>query len=79
MTEPKSTPNFARSSRAKPSAPNPAYERSAMNIDTVKPIPHTTQTLAKALHEEPAGSDTMPSLTAIHEKENTPKNLPSRL
>ena len=48
-----------------------------MNIDTVNPIPQTTQTLAKAFHVAPEGSDTTPRRIAIHEKENTPANLPT--
>ena len=63
-TDPTSTPSLAWSRRAAPSAPRPAYERSAMNIDTVNPIPQTTQTLAKAFHVVFAGSFTKFSLTA---------------
>lgn len=77
IAEPKRTPNFASPSNAKPSLPRLTYERSAINIDTVKPIPHTTQTLANDFHEVSAGNDTTPNFTAIQEKENTPKNLPT--
>ena len=48
-----------------------------MNIDTVNPIPHTTQTLANAFHVAPAGNATIFIRTAIHENENTPRNYPT--
>ena len=46
-----------------------------MNIDTVKPIPQTTHTLANAFQVVPAGSETTFILTASHENENTPRNF----
>lgn len=46
-------------------------------MDTVKPIPHTMHTLAKDFQLAPAGKDTHLRRIANHEKENTPKNLPT--
>ena len=77
ITEPTSTPSLACASNAAPSAPRPEYERSAMNIDTVNPIPQTTHTLANAFHVVLAGSWTNLSLIASHENEKTPMNFPS--
>ena len=48
-----------------------------MNIETVKPIPQTTQTLANAFQLVPSGRVTIPARTASHENENTPRNLPT--
>jgi len=48
-----------------------------MNMDTVNPIPHMTQTLAKLFHVAPVGRVTRRNRTANHEKENTPANLPN--
>ena len=64
ITEPQRTPSLASFRRAAPEAPRPAYERSAMNIDTVKPIPQITQTLANAFQVVPSGSLTILALTA---------------
>lgn len=77
ITEPLRTPSFASFRSAAPEAPRPEYERSAMNIETVNPIPQTTQTLAKAFHVVPSGSVTNFALIASHENENTPRNLPA--
>ena len=76
MTEPQSTPNLAWSRSMPPFAPKLAYDKSAMNIDTVKPMPHTTHTLANAFHVAPTGSVTILRRIANHEKEKTPINLP---
>ena len=47
-----------------------------MNIDTVKPIPQITQTLANAFQVVPSGSLTILALTAAQENVYTPMNLP---
>ena len=75
ITEPQRTPSFASLRNAMPAFPKPAYDRSAMNIETVKPIPQTTQTLANDFQSAPAGRLTNLSRTASHEKLNTPRNF----
>lgn len=48
-----------------------------MNIDTVKPMPQTTQMLANEVHDAPDGNDTTLSRIAIQENEKTPRNFPT--
>ena len=48
-----------------------------MNMETVKPMPVSMQTLKKFFQLQPLGSWTNPNLTASQENENTPTNFPT--
>ena len=48
-----------------------------MNMETVKPMPVSMQTLKKFFQLQPWGSWTNPNLTASQENENTPTNFPT--
>ena len=67
IRDPRRIPNLALFKRWAPSAPRAENDRSAMNIETVKPMPHRTQTLAKAFHDVPSGRETNFSFTLSHE------------
>ena len=76
INEPQSTPNLACESIVALFSPIPAYDRSAMKIDTVSPIPHRAQIPEKDFQLLPFGSTTMFIFTATQAKRNTPTNLP---
>ncbi len=48
-----------------------------MNIDTVKPMPQSIQTLANERQSAPEGSVATFSLMKSHENDSTPTNLPT--
>ena len=70
--EPHRIPSFAPFRSAVPSAPIDAYDRSAMKMDTVSPIPQSIQTEAKDFQSQPCGRHTILHFIATKEKGNTP-------
>ena len=76
MNEPHRMPSLACPRTAAPPW-SEAYERSAMKMETVSPMPQSIHTDAKERQSLPCGRETNPHFIAIHEKENTPTNLPT--